>query len=50
LLERGDRPHLGGGDDALATAPVNADLQHALRIDCRQTYCGYVGSYMHERT
>jgi hypothetical protein len=29
---------------------VNSDLQHVLRIDCGQTYCGYVGSYMHERT
>ena len=28
LLERGDRQHLGGGDDALAAAAVNSDLQH----------------------
>ena len=29
LLEGGDRQHLGAGDDALAAAAVDADLEHA---------------------
>jgi len=41
LVERGDRQHLGCGDDALAAAAVDSNLEHAIQSQPRGGWRGH---------